>query len=114
MNKQDGAKFATLIRSLAAAFDKDPSPALIMGYEMGLKDLPIEAIDAACVRAIGSLKWMPRPADLRELTGEISSKDRAALAFPELMKAISSVGSYKSPDFHDPVMIATVRPMGGW
>jgi hypothetical protein len=54
-------------------------------------------------------KWMPSPGELRELAGDVRPADRAVLAFQALKTACSRVGAFRSPDFDDPLINATVQ-----
>jgi len=57
---------------------------------------------------------MPTVSELRALTGETTPEDRALLAWGAFEKAVVRVGYYRSPNFDDPLINATVRHLGGW
>ncbi len=114
MQKSDLPRFMALIGALAETFQKSPSEATFLGYEMALDDLPIERIEIAVRKAMRSCKFMPLGVELRELAGELSTTDRPRLAWDEFERAVVSVGGYKSPDFADPLINAVVRHLGGW
>lgn len=108
------ARIAFLVTILAETYRQKISKATIEAYRIGLRDLPIEAIDRAVQAAIRTSRFMPTPSELRELAGETSPADRAILAWAALGKAVVRIGPYRSPDFDDPIINATVRSLGGW
>lgn len=110
----DAVKVAKVISVLCEAFRQKPTEAMFAAYQMGLGDLPVESVEAAAQRAIRTCKFMPTVAELRELAGEPSVKDRALLAYDAAVAAASKYGAYRSPDFDDPTINATIRHIGGW
>jgi hypothetical protein len=114
VTESDRETFALFIKGLAAAHGVEASTALQLGYWMGLKDLPLSSIEHAIDRALSSCRHMPKPVELRELAGEITNTQRAIIAWDALRRAIASHGSYRSVDFDDPLVNATVRNLGGW
>ncbi|MEL6544368.1 MAG: DUF6475 domain-containing protein [Myxococcota bacterium] len=114
MQPQDRASFMQDLEGLCAAFGREADKATLHGYFMGLEDMPIDAFRAACRRAVRECKFMPKPAELRQLGGELNGSSRALSAWQELERALSSVGSYQSVDFEDPAINAAVRGLGGW
>jgi hypothetical protein len=112
MENQDRKAFADCIQALAAAFRTETSPALFESYWMGLDDLPLNAVLAAVKQAARKCRFMPVPAELRELAG--AGGQAAVLdAWQAVVGAIRSVGHYRSVDF-GPVVNAVVRNLGGW
>lgn len=111
---QDREQFVKLITALARTFGRDADEATFRGYELGLSDVPIDRIQQAVVRAIREKKFMPTVAELRELAGELTPDVRAVKAWDAFQNAVVAHGSYKSVDFDDPVINATVRNLGGW
>ncbi len=103
-----------LIAALAATFNREADEAMFQGYELGLSDLPLDAVKLAVERAIRECKFMPTAAELRELSGAILSADRAVMAWDAFAKAVSQISYTKSVSFDDPVINATVRSLGGW
>jgi hypothetical protein len=115
MNEQAKKReVATLVAALAEAFGREASPATHLGYWLGLQDLPIEAIRLAVSSALRRCKFMPSPAELREMAGEGDSKSRAQAAWLELEETVRVVGGYRSVDFEDRTINAAVRSLGGW
>lgn len=114
MEPSDLGKFTELVTALAAAFGRETEKATFVAYKIGLEDLPIAAINHAIGRALRECKFMPSPAELRELAGVQKPKERAVLAWEALDAAVASYGYYHSVDFDDKLINATVRNLGGW
>jgi hypothetical protein len=88
---------------------------MYLAYEIGTAGIPVEQIERATMAALQRPdKWMPSPGELRELSGEVRPSDRAVMAFQALKTACSRVGAFRSPDFDDALINATVRNLGGW
>ena len=111
---QDRAKFVTLMQALAGCYHKQADEPMLLGYELGLDDLPITDVNAAVRRAIKERQFMPSPAELRELAGVPKDSDRAALAWEVFAKQVGLLGAYKTVFFDDPIINATCRNLGGW
>lgn len=105
---------AHLVTLLCEAFGKTASTAMFEVYRIGLQDLPFEAVERATMVAIRTCKFMPTVAELRELSGEMKASDRALKAWMAFQQAVVHYGAYKSVDFDDPTINATVRALGGW
>ena len=112
----DDERFAMAITALAESYRQKVTPGLFHGYRMGLAGLSTTDIERACALALQKCKFMPVPAELRELagTGGDSYESLAERAFHVLDKAVSSLGGDKSVNFHDGAINATVRLLGGW
>lgn len=103
------------INILAAVFGKAISPAMLQGYALGLDGLSAEALERAVKRAIKECRFMPSPAELRDLAGEGQDlPGRAALAWQTVLDAVQFVGWYRSIDFEDKAINAAIRALGGW
>lgn len=113
-DKQPGGPFDNLMLALGATFRVEVTAPLRVGYWMGLRDLPLAAVQEAVAKAMASSRFMPTPRDLRDLAGVMSADQRAILAWNAVKRAIREVGSYRSVDFDDGVVNAVVRTLGGW
>lgn len=113
MEKCDLPKMVQLVACLCESFNRTPSQVTYLAYEMGLSDLSIEVINRAVERALRESRFMPSPAELRELAGEATKEDRAVLAWTALQANIH-IGPYKHVDFDDQLTNATIRSLGGW
>jgi len=110
---KDRERFKRRFATLAAAFGVDLDPFRTDAYWEALSDLTDDQFDAAVHQSISSLKWMPKPVELREAAlGK--QEDRALLAQRVLEKAITDHGAYASVDFEDQAINAAVRAVGGW
>lgn len=116
MHEADREDFTILIEAMAATLppQKEVSKAMFTGYWLGLCDIALDAVRCGVERAIRSCKFMPSPAELRELSGEMKPEQRAIIAWDAFEKATRSVGWYNSVEFDDPLIHATVRNLGGW
>lgn len=99
---------------LARAFRTEADELLLEAYLLGLEGVPIEKIEDAARRALSSCRFMPTPAEIRELTGDATPKDRAQLAWEIVRRHIGRLGGYVSPDFEDRAINAAIRGLGGW
>lgn len=93
---------------------KQISTATINGWIEGLDGLTIEQIMVGVRRALKTCKFMPTPVEIRELAGELKGQDRAVKAWGALQLAVVQHGAYRTVDFDDPVINATVNNLGGW
>ena len=114
MNELDRKGFSNVMQLLAATYDKEATMDLMEAYWGALKDLSLDDIKQSASEAMKRLEWMPKPAQLRKLAGDVEPDQRAAIAWQSVRKALSKHGTYKSVDFSDPVVNATIRNMGGW
>lgn len=114
MQPSDRERFAVLMNGMASTFRQEPTEALLTGYWIGLRDLPIEAIESAVGRGLRECRFMPCVAELREMAGDIRPEDRAIQAWVCFERAVTEHGGYASVDFEDSLINATVRALGGW
>lgn len=112
MEAPDRPKFAKALAALGVAFGKDVDAAVMEAYWGFLSDLDVGDVVQACGAAGRSLKWFPKPAEIRELAGQ-SVEARAAAAWEIVDGAANRLGHVRSPDF-GPRINAVVRNMGGW
>lgn len=114
MNAEDRPRFLEIMNSLAATFCREPTAALLDGYWSALADISIDALAYAAKQALTSSTFMPKPVELRRLTGELSGTDRASLAWRCVMRALEEHGIYRTIEFDDPIIHGAVRTVGGW
>ena len=117
--RTDQAEWAKRISAAVALLceglpGKTPSAVTFKAYEVGLADLPAEAVEAAAMRALRSCKFVPSVAELREMCGALTLEQRSIRAWDALERAVREVGYYRSIVFDDPALQATVRNLGGW
>lgn len=114
MTPADRTRFAAAIGTLAEAYRQTLSEATLHAYWLGLDDLAIAEIETAVRKALRTCRFMPAPIELRELSGEVNGQARATLAWDAFQRAVTEHGGYKSVQFDDPVINATVKNLGGW
>jgi hypothetical protein len=114
MHAKQRPEFVGIITALAVTFGREASEALLTGYWMALQDLPLDDLKRAAARAIHERTFMPVPAELRELAGELTPEARAVIAWKAALDAERLHGYYGSVDFDDKAVNATIRNMGGW
>lgn len=114
MTDKDKQRFVTVLVQLASAFGAPAPQMLLEGYWMGLKSMDLRAFEQAAARAVATLKFFPKPVELRELAGEVAMSDRPVIAWERVRSAIRELGEYKSVSFDDPTTNAAVRNIGGW
>lgn len=113
-NKESASEALDLVVALAATFGRAADQPLLLGYSMGLRGLTLPQIRRAVERALAECRFMPTPAELRELSGEIRIESRAAIAWTVAEAAVRQQGAYRSVRFDDPVLNAAIVRMGGW
>lgn len=114
MVDEDKAGFAVAIGALFASFGQDATQAIMQGYWLGLNDLELGQVQQSVAMALKRCKFLPKPAELRELIGENLSEDDCALAaWGDVLKAVC-LGPYKHIDFDDKLCNAVIRNLGGW
>ncbi len=115
MDKTQAREFGEAIAALAATFDRPADEARLLGYKMGLEDLPLSAVKTAVARAMRECDRMPNVAELRALSGEMSPQTRAVIAWGILDKAVGCHCPHHSVDFTcDRIINVLVRNAGGW
>lgn len=104
------------VTALAEAFGRTATKATVGAYEIGLRGLSDEQIEAATAIALQQCKFMPVPAELRELaTGHGEGYEAMGeKAFHTLKQTMQRLGPDYSVNFVDGVLNATVRLLGGW
>lgn len=110
----DPSEFAAKFEMLCAVFQTAVTEPLTEAYWACLRDMESQAFSEAVTRALATLRFMPKPGELRALSGQVLPEDRAIAAWNRARAAIGSQGSYMSVDFEDKIINAAIRSMGGW
>lgn len=113
-NQEVIERITLVVSALASAFNREADEALFLAYTMGLSDLSVASINKAATRAMRECKFMPTPAELRELSGELKLTDRAEIAWACFDRAVTQHGGYRSVCFDDPAINATIQNLDGW
>jgi hypothetical protein len=118
MDRNEGVKRLQLVTALAEQFGRKNSEAGLMMFVNATGDIPIQAFEAGVMRAARESKYMPSPAEIRQLSGDVprlGEADRSVLAWDRVVTAIRQIGGYQTPAFDDPVIAATIRTIcGSW
>jgi hypothetical protein len=112
--KKEMAAVSEYVAALAVTFNRVADEPFYMGYILGLEGLTVEQVQRATSRALRACKYMPTPAELRELAGEVSIEHRATLAWDAVKRAIERHSGYRSVSFDDRVIHAAINSIGGW
>lgn len=110
METVDRAEFARAFAILADTFDAQVSSVRIGAYFDALSDLPLEAVLRAMRDATSSLRFFPKPVELRELAG-YGAPDAGVVEAALLEHLRSLGGDRRMPD--DPFLRLVVERMGG-
>ena len=102
MIDSDRSAFGRTIEAMCATYGKEATAALLQGYWLGLKTLPLSAVEAAVERAIGECQHMPRPVELKRLAGVPSWEQMAGAEWCVVVQALRSWGD-------DPVVFDDAR-----
>ena len=107
-------EIVTIVTMLAEAMNKSVTPETFAIWEIGLAGIELAAIKRAVELWVKRSRFMPTPADIREMAGEIRPDDRAQQAWIIVERAVRRVGAYKTVSFDDIAINATLRSLGGW
>lgn len=113
MVESDRADFSLTVGAMFETFGQEATKELIRGYWIGLSDLDLNAVQFAVARAIRECERLPKPVELRRLTGEATEEQAATIAWDDALRAIPR-GSYKHIDFENKLINAVIRNLGGW
>lgn len=116
MGPTDEKKFAATMTALFALYDREPTDELMGLYWEAMRDLTAEQFSVGAGRATRELKWLPKPAEIRELAGISGPRVLArqvADAWEAVCKAMRQHDYTTSVDF-GPLVNAVIRNLGGW
>jgi hypothetical protein len=106
LKAEDIPKFTQCLLVLGEVFNEQVSELRMEAYRAALSGYELSAIESAINRAIGTLKFFPKPAELIELM-EGSHDDRAGQAWRVFLEAVSDGGD-ASVKFLDPAAATAV------
>jgi hypothetical protein len=113
MVELDRAEFALAVGAMCETFGQDATPQFIRGYWIGLSDIDLASVQLAVARAIRECERLPKPVELRRLTGEATDEQAATIAWDDVLRALPR-GPYKHVDFENKLINAVIRNLGGW
>jgi hypothetical protein len=115
MTDADRQEFALRITALGAARRAELTEAVFEALWLGLEDLSLEELSRAVESAIRQGgRWLPSAEELRQLAGQQPLDAKAIRAWNIMRQAIQRHGPYRTVDFDEPAINATVRTLGGW
>lgn len=112
MQTADRPRFARLLGAVAEAFRRDVTEALVEGYWLALRDLPIAAVERGAEMCLRECQFMPAPVEIRERSG-VAGSDQAEQAWEALLGAIRRTAG-EDVTFEDGAIALIVGRMGGW
>lgn len=114
MNDTDRRRFAASLAALAETLGGAVGEITAEGYWRGLEDLSIEEVEAACLAAMKTCRFMPKPVELRELAGA-GDGGLGVIAWTTFIEAArrTAWGDRAGLDFEDKAINAAVRAIGG-
>lgn len=83
-------------------------------YVDALADLDDDLLDVAARRLVRTLKWFPKPAEIRADALGARLGPTASAAWAEVVDQIRSVGRASLPVWSSPQVGTAVRDAGGW
>jgi hypothetical protein len=105
--------FKQCMITLSEYFGKDLSPIAIEAYHDALGDFSDDEMRRATKLSLKTKQFMPKAVELVELVRG-GAQDASIEALERVEYAFKAVGKYRSVDFEDKAINATVRLMGGW
>ena len=115
MDDTDKKQFAKVISAMFETFAQESTPERLFGYWLALRHLEMKDVELCVAHALQTCTRVPVPADLLNIAnlGTTNIESKAASAWSEVQRAMP-LGSYKSIDFADKAINATIRYLGGW
>ena len=122
MNDEDKKDFAVLMTGVAEAYDKQISKSLLQLYFGALKEFTLYQVSEAISKHLldpDSGQFMPKPANIvKHISGNTQQKQRDIDSRAEfqwdgsVVRAVREVGSYRTPNFKDPITKAVISTWG--
>ena len=119
MDDSNKKEFATIFYAMGEFYDKQVSKELLLMYFDDLSDFNINDIRMGAKRHRQDPKhgtFFPKPADIiRSFTkGDLTTDEKAQLAWSQVSGEISRIGSYGTLNLSDKQAMAAVRALGTW
>ena len=109
------------LQRLKKYFDKSLDDEILELYVAALDRYSVEQIRELFKKILARCRYFPRIAEIEELMGAAGGKQPAALtsrayeAFEEAVSTMRKVGSYRTPEFTDPLIPAVIKNrFNGW
>jgi len=119
MIDSDKGQFKILMIGAGETYGKEITKPLLQIYFQSLQQHSIDDVSAAFSKHLIDAKhgtFFPKPADIiRHLTAnDVTSEDKAELAWMTIMGEIRRTGSYGTLKIDDKQAIAALKNIGGW
>ena len=123
MDKSEGNKFKELIAAISVTYGGDFTPAQTLLWWNMFKPYSAEVFERAVYQHMADPDqgmFSPKPANIMKFISGTTKqndqavKDKAELAWHQVMDKIQRVGSYGSLSLDDKQAIAAVKAIGGW
>lgn len=102
------------IKVLSVAHDYQMPRTRLDIYVDALADLDDDDLDRAVRRLVRTLKWFPKPAEVRAEAVGVDDLLSAPAAWAEVCSQIAAVGRTGVPGWSDPMISDAVKDCGGW
>lgn len=112
MTESDKMEFGVALGALGFALGQTVEKPMLDAYWHFLRDLDLEGFKRAALAAGRTLRFFPKPSELRDLAGA-GTKANALIAWDAVRAAMRRYGYTNGVDF-GPLVNAVVRNMGGW
>jgi hypothetical protein len=110
----DRPVFSDALEVLCETFAEPMSDLRAEAYFAALSDFTVSQVNLAVMQAIRTLKFFPKPSELRELIAGTPG-DGADSAWSEVLDQVRRVGYMGSPAFTDERILRTVNELwGSW
>ena len=113
MTDNDRPQFARILAALSQAFNESVSEQRAEAYWLALSDLESAAFESAALAAMKTLKWFPKPVEIRELATQMRDDDVEA-AWVEYKTLARRYGGYQSPVMDAALLETLTLVFGSW
>lgn len=113
MNNPDREEFAKALYLVGETFNEPVSDLRVEAYFNALVDLPLEMVTVGCAMATRSLRFFPKPVELRELI-EGDREEAATRAWGAVLGEVRRVGYIGVPNLDDRALQAVRELFGSW
>lgn len=116
MTDRDRPAFLKIVTAMSEMYQRDCSAAVIDLYFQALRSLAIEQVQAAVVSLLETSKFMPRPAEIREvIEGPAPKTSPAERAWPRLLEMVDMLHNCNHVECDDPALGKAIKvTFGGW
>jgi len=116
MTDRDRPAFLKIVTAMSEMYQRDCSAAVIDLYFEALRSLAIEQVQAAVVILLETSKFMPRPAEIREvIEGPAPKTSPAERAWTRLLEMVGTLHECNRVECNDPALGKAIKvTFGGW